>query len=107
MDDELRGLLEYEGVLSALATSPDGLVVAAAGLSGDDAEILGAAGSMLVDSSVDSGDVSGWLDAGTGSVHLMRDTEVVLVLLTESTLPHDTLVPVMRESLNSLSAVFV
>ncbi len=104
MDDELLGLLEYDGVLSAVATSPDGLVVGTAGVTGDDAEILGAAGSLLFGPANKNGpDV---LNVGSGTVHVVRDDDVFLVVLSEATVPHEALEPVMLESLESLGSVF-
>lgn len=104
MDDELIGLLEYDGVLGAVATSPDGLVVGAAGLTGDDAEILGAAGSLLFGPANGSG--ADMLNVGSGAVHVVRDDEVYLVVLAESSVPHDAVETVMIEALGSLAEAF-
>jgi predicted regulator of Ras-like GTPase activity (Roadblock/LC7/MglB family) len=95
MDEQLVSLLDYEGVLSALATTPDGLVVGAAGLAGDDAEIVGAAGTTLLNTVEHAEEVSGSLDVGSAAVHLLRGNDVSLVLLTEAGVPHEELVPVM------------
>ncbi len=104
MDDELLGLLEYDGILSAVATTPDGLVVAAAGLSGDDAEILGAAGSMLFDPS--NGNGTDVLDVATGTLHVSRGDEVSIVVLSEASVPHVALEPLLESALGEFGGVF-
>jgi predicted regulator of Ras-like GTPase activity (Roadblock/LC7/MglB family) len=106
MDDQLLALLEYDGVLTALAATPDGLVVGAAGLKGDDAEIVAAAGSTLLTSVYEAGASSGSLDVGSASVHLLRNHEVSLVVLAEAFAPHEALVPLMRETLDAVTSVF-
>lgn len=106
MDDQLLALLDYDGVLSALAATPDGLVVAAAGLRSDDAEIVGAAGSMLFSSADDAGRMSGTADIGSASIHLFRGAELSLVVLTEVSTPHDALGEVVGEALESASRMF-
>jgi predicted regulator of Ras-like GTPase activity (Roadblock/LC7/MglB family) len=105
MDDQLLGMLEYRGVLSALATTPDGLVIAAAGLTGDDAEILGAAGAMMFNSIADKDVDGGSVEVGSGAVHLMADSDIWLVVLTEVDVPHNLLVDMMRDSLENVSEV--
>ncbi len=106
MDDQLVSLLEYDGVLSALATTRDGLVVAASGLSGDDAEIVGAAGSMLFGSLAESPGESSAVSVGSSALHLMRDTELSLVVLTEAEVRHDLLAPLMEETLSGVTKWF-
>lgn len=99
-------LLEYNGVLTALATTPDGLVIAAAGLSSDDAEVVGAAGATLF-SVADSGNAShGVVDVGEGAMHVLRGEELSLVVLTEPDVPHDVLYELMEHSLSSVSSAF-
>ena len=106
MDDQLISLLDYEGVLTALATTPDGLVIAAAGLGGDDAEILGAAGATLFSGDGSGSEDHGMVEVGDGAVHLLRGEEFSLVVLTDSNVPHEALVGLMQESLESVAGAF-
>ena len=46
MENYLLDLLEYRDVLAVVATTADGLIVATAGLNGDDAEVLGRPGRL-------------------------------------------------------------
>jgi predicted regulator of Ras-like GTPase activity (Roadblock/LC7/MglB family) len=103
MDDQLLSLLEYEGVLSALVTTPDGLVVAAAGIAGDDAEILGAAGSTLWTTVDEANEPDGSMDVGSASIHLVRGGELSIVVLTEPSVAHEALTPLMVESLDAIA----
>ena len=106
MDEELMKLLDYRGVLSALATTSDGLVVAAAGLSSDDAEIVGAAGASLWSSVSELGQESGSFELNEAALHLRQGTELSVVVLTELDVSHDALNPVLTETVESLAAVF-
>lgn len=106
MDDQLLSLLDYEGVLSALATTPDGLVVAAAGLNGDDAEVVGAAGTTLLNTVEHADEKGGSLDVGSAAVHLVRGQDISLVVLTESLVVHERLMPIMEEVLDTVTEAF-
>ncbi|MEX2426151.1 MAG: roadblock/LC7 domain-containing protein [Thermomicrobiaceae bacterium] len=106
MDDQLLGLLEYEGVLCALVTTPDGLIVAAAGIEGDDAEVIGAAGSTLWSTVDAANEPSGSLDVGSASIHLLRGGELSLVVLSDPSVPHESIIPLMAGALDNVSGVF-
>jgi predicted regulator of Ras-like GTPase activity (Roadblock/LC7/MglB family) len=106
MDDQLISLLEYRGVLTALATTPDGLVIAAAGLGSDDAEVVGAAGATLFSSENNGDSTHGVIELDQGSMHVLRSEELSLVLLTEPDVPHEALVELMEESLSAVSGAF-
>jgi predicted regulator of Ras-like GTPase activity (Roadblock/LC7/MglB family) len=106
MDDQLLKLLDYDGVLGVLATTPDGLVVAAVGVEGDDAEIVGAAGSTIEPAAIASGSRSGSIEVSSASVHLLRGDDLSLVALTETFVPHDALAEVMQERLDAVAGIF-
>ncbi len=102
MDKHLLGLLEYRDVLSAVAATWDGLVIAAAGLTGEDAEVVAAAGSALVGALGQEAGGSSALDIAGGAVHVATGEELMLVALTEASVPAELLAPVMRETLDRL-----
>jgi predicted regulator of Ras-like GTPase activity (Roadblock/LC7/MglB family) len=107
MDDALIALLDYKGVLTALATTPDGLVIAAAGLGGDDAEILGAAGATLISDQQFEESRYGSIDVEDGTIHVLRGDELSLVVLSEQQVPNDPLSAVMQTSFESVESAFL
>jgi predicted regulator of Ras-like GTPase activity (Roadblock/LC7/MglB family) len=106
MDDQLLALLDYQGVLGAVGATRDGLVIGAAGLSGDDAEVVGAAGSTLWSSIEEAGEESGMMEVDGAAIHLVPGSDIAVVVLAESEVPHDALVPIMKEALEALTGVF-
>lgn len=105
MDEQLRDLLDYDGVLTAVASSEDGLVVGTAGLSGDDAEIVAAGGTTLLAELRERGEQSGYLDVAGGRLHVIRGAEISLLLLTEPTIHHEAIAGLMQESLEQVAGV--
>jgi predicted regulator of Ras-like GTPase activity (Roadblock/LC7/MglB family) len=104
MDEHLLSLLNYEGILGAVATTRDGLVIAAAGLRGEDADVIAAAGSALMNTP-DAGDGGGAsIEVAGAAVHLLASNEVSLVLLTENDVARDDVIDMMDESLSSVAA---
>ena len=104
MEQQLRGLLEYQDVLGAVASTIDGLVVAAVGLDSDDAETVAAAGSAVVDDA--GGDDTALAIAVDGaSLFLTRGRELMLVICAESGIPHDPLADVMVETVKVLDSL--
>lgn len=104
MDEQLVSLLDYEGVLGVLATTSDGLVIAAAGLSGEDADVVAAAGTSLL-ASRDADDERGSsAEIAGGAIHLFAGTEISLVLLTEAGIPREAVVELMEDSLNEVGS---
>jgi predicted regulator of Ras-like GTPase activity (Roadblock/LC7/MglB family) len=106
MDNDMLSLLEFEGVLSAHATTSDGLVIAGAGLSGDDAEVVGAAGSSIAGSLVDAGESSTVVQVGSGALHVVANRDLCVVVLSEPTVNHFALLPHVEERLESVTLVF-
>jgi predicted regulator of Ras-like GTPase activity (Roadblock/LC7/MglB family) len=104
MDQHLESLLNYEGVLGALATTRDGLVIAAVGLSGEDADIVAAAGSALLGTMDDEDSASGSMEIAGAAVHLVPGTEMSLVLLTEANVPREAVEEIMDETLSNVTA---
>lgn len=87
MEHDLLRLLEYQGVLSAIVTTPDGLVVATAGLDGDDAEVVAAAGASAARSLCRSQERAATLPVAGGVMHLVRGRGLMLVVLAEPSVP--------------------
>jgi predicted regulator of Ras-like GTPase activity (Roadblock/LC7/MglB family) len=104
MEHHLESLLNYEGILGALATTPDGLVIAAAGLSGEDADIVAAAGTALLGEMDEESDQGCSLEIAGGVVHLVAGSEISLVLLTEADVPRDAVEEIMDETLSNVTA---
>jgi predicted regulator of Ras-like GTPase activity (Roadblock/LC7/MglB family) len=106
MDNELLALLEFEGVLTVLATTADGLIVAGAGLTGDDAEIVGASGSSIASRLSETGEKSTSIVVGSGALHVVVGEELSLVVLAEEHVSHSALLPHMEERLEKVSRAF-
>jgi predicted regulator of Ras-like GTPase activity (Roadblock/LC7/MglB family) len=104
VEQQLRGLLEYQDVLGALASTFDGLVVASVGFDGDDAETVAAAGSAVVN---DAGgeDEALAIELDGGSIFLTRGRELMLVVCSESGIPQDPLADVMAETVKELDSL--
>lgn len=99
MSDVLMGMLEYRVVLGALVTTLDGLVVAHAGLSPDDAELLAAASSAQPNDQPYSSD-----DTRGGTLHVLRGHDMRLVVLTDSATPQGPVTALMHQHLAQLEA---
>lgn len=104
MDEQLVSLLNYEGVLGVLATTSDGLVIAAAGLSGEDADVVAAAGTSLLGAQDPDDEQGSSAEIAGGAIHLFAGPEISLVLLTETDIPREAVVELMDESLNEITA---
>ncbi|MDI3340961.1 MAG: roadblock/LC7 domain-containing protein [Sphaerobacter sp.] len=103
MEQHLLALLDYHEVLSVVATTVDGLVVATAGLDGDDAELVAASGSALAQLMRRRGERSGRIDVPGGALHVVVGDELMLVALTEDAAPEARLVEVMSDALARLT----
>jgi hypothetical protein len=99
MTDQLMTLLEYRVVLGALITTNDGLVVAHAGLSSEDADLIAASSSVQPDGEPYSCD-----STRGGTVHVLRGQDIRLVVLSEPSTPVESLMPLMHEQLAELEA---
>lgn len=104
MEEQLRRLIDYQGVLSAAATTADGLLVATAGLEGEDAELLAAAGSTMAKLLEHTEERAGSLAVGDGAIVLVMGDELMMVALTEETVQAEPLQAVMAEALVELAA---
>ena len=90
IDDVLFGLLRYREVLGAVTISCEGLVVGSAGISPQDAEVVGALGAALVGATdrsarrLGAGPVQEFsLGTENGMVHLRNGGEFAILLFTE------------------------
>jgi predicted regulator of Ras-like GTPase activity (Roadblock/LC7/MglB family) len=99
MNERLLDLLEYRVVLGVLVTSLDGLVVAHAGLSPDDAEFLAAASAAQPDDAVYSYDTT-----HGGILHVYRGHDMRLIVLTETDVPTDAVAGIMQAEMHELEA---
>jgi predicted regulator of Ras-like GTPase activity (Roadblock/LC7/MglB family) len=106
MDEQLLGVLNYEGVLGVVVTTLDGLVIAASGVDHADAEVVGAAGSSLVrlPATDDESDVRS-IEAAGGMLHVLPGNDLTLILLTESSIPSEAVRHPMEETLKRVSEV--
>jgi predicted regulator of Ras-like GTPase activity (Roadblock/LC7/MglB family) len=104
MDEQLLALLEYRDVFGALVTTNDGLPVAAAGIQGEDTEVIAAAGTTLLRGLGREGERSLAVEIDGGQVHLLRGEDITLVVLTEPGVPHEALVEPMGEVLGRFAA---
>jgi predicted regulator of Ras-like GTPase activity (Roadblock/LC7/MglB family) len=104
MEQQLQGLLEYQDVLGAVASTIDGLVVASVGFESDDAETVAAAGSAVVN---DAGgdDAALAIELDGGSIFLTRARELMLVVCAESGIPQDPLAELMVETVKVLDSM--
>ena len=104
MDQQLQGLLEYQDVLGAVASTIDGLVLASVGFDSDDAETVAAAGTAVVnDAGGDDNALAIELDGG--SIFLTRGRELMLVVCAEFGIPQDPLAEVMVETVRALDSM--
>lgn len=97
MQGLLMDLLEYRVVLGALVTTLDGLVIANAGLSPDDTEMLAAASSSQT-----GDDVYACVETNGGTLHVLRGRDMRLVVLTDNATPQAPVVAVMNQQLAEL-----
>lgn len=105
MENYLLELLDYRDVLAVVATTADGLIVATAGLNGDDAEVVAASGSALAQHVLQQGERHGSVSVPGGALHLLVGDELMLVALTESAAPAERLAEVMDGVLTRLAEV--
>lgn len=103
MEDYLLDLLQYREILAAVATTADGLIVAAAGLAGDDAEVVAASGSALAQLVSQGGERRGAVEVPGGELHLLVGDDLMLVALTEAAAPEECLGEVMDQALGRLA----
>lgn len=99
MEDALLELLDYRDVLGAVASTTDGLVIAAAGMGDEDAEVVAAAGSALAKALSGAQEHDGDVSVRSGEIHVVVDRDLMLVTLTEPGTPGDRLRPVMHGAL--------
>lgn len=104
MEDLLLELLRYRGVLSIVATTGDGLVVATAGLDGADGEAVAAAGSSLATQLREQRAEQGEVATPPGTLHLVMGDDLMLAALCETGVAGEPLREAMREALERLSA---
>lgn len=97
LSDQLMTMLEYRVVLGALVTTLDGLVVAHAGLSTEDAELLAAASSSQPNDQPYSSDVT-----RGGTLHVLRGDDMRLVVLTDTVAPQGPVTALMHQHLSQL-----
>jgi predicted regulator of Ras-like GTPase activity (Roadblock/LC7/MglB family) len=86
----LSELLEYEEVLGVIAVSVEGLVMGAAGVSGEDIDLAAALGASLVGAAerttrrLGAGPATGLtINTGEGMLHLRNGGEFALIVFTE------------------------
>jgi hypothetical protein len=88
-NSQLLQLLEYRVVLGAVVTTLDGLVVAQAGLTTDDAELLAATLSA-----------GGWHSTSEhGAIHARVGTEMRLIVVTDRDAPPDEISELLTDRL--------
>jgi predicted regulator of Ras-like GTPase activity (Roadblock/LC7/MglB family) len=97
MYDQLLDLLEYRVVIASLVTTLDGLVVAHAGLSPEDAEMLAAAASLQPEEHAYSSDTT-----RGGTLHVLRGRDMRLIILTDGSAPEQAVATLMQRALSSL-----
>lgn len=100
MENQLLELLEYRGVLGALTTSLDGLLVASAAIATDDAELIAASTA----SHEDRGDIANYWTTGSehGALHVARGHEMRLIILSEPGIDQDSIRELMTSQLQSI-----
>ena len=102
MNDDLDELLNYHDVLTAVVATPDGLLVLSAGLDGEDAEIVAAAGSVVAGALTTAEQSFASVDTEGGRLHVAVGDMVLLMVLTEETAPSEAGETVLRERLATL-----
>lgn len=101
MQEQLISLLEYRDVLTAVVSTHDGLVVSTAGLTGEAADIVAAAGAALIDARADDSG-SMMIDVEGGRLHVSQGPELMLVVLTGTEISSDQIEPVLGELLEQI-----
>lgn len=104
MEGLLLELLRYRGVLSIVATTSDGLVIATAGLDGADGEAVAAAGSSLATQLGEQRVEQGEIATPPGTLHLVMGEDLMLAALCEAGVPGEPLRGAMGETLVRLTA---
>lgn len=79
----LEGVLARPGVVGALVTTLDGLVMSAVAVAGEDAEAVGAVGSMLARTLREKGEQAGQLIVRGGQVCVAVGGTLAVVALVE------------------------
>ena len=101
MERELLSLLEYQDVLGAVASTQGWSGGGVSSVSRLRCETAAAAGPALV-SGAGGDDPALAIDLDGGSLFLTRGSELMLVVLAESSVPQDPLANVMLESVARL-----
>lgn len=96
MEHQLLELLEYRHVLGALTTSIDGLLVASAAVDTTDAELIAAATAGHIEQPYYVA------SSGVGELHVVRGTELRLIVLAETGTDAATLKEIMERHLEIL-----
>lgn len=104
VETELLALLDYQRVLSAVASTHDGLVVSSVGIDTDDAEAVAAAGSAVIIQMGENGEARPMVELEDGSLHVGLGQELMLVVVAERDAPAEPLAAVMEEALMRLDA---
>jgi predicted regulator of Ras-like GTPase activity (Roadblock/LC7/MglB family) len=90
-NSQLLQLLEYRVVLGAVVTTLDGLVVAQAGLTADDAELLAATLSA-----------GGWqANSERGAIHALVGSEMRLIVVTDRDAPPEAISELLADRLTN------
>lgn len=98
VQNRLLELLEYRTVLGALVTTPDGLLVATAAISFNDAELIAATAAVREDR--EDQDSEYW-DASSehGSLRVVNGSDMRLIVLTEPDATEPAIRNLMRDHL--------
>lgn len=105
MVEHLLALLNYQDILGVVASTTDGLVVAAAGVPSDDADVIAAASAAFARTLEESGARSGNFALSGGTVHLVLGDELMLVALTEPAVLSRRLSPLLADALGRIDGV--
>lgn len=102
MENQLLELLEYRGVLGALTTSLDGLLVASVAVVTDDAELIAASTTSHEDEG-DTANLNYWTTSSEhGALHVARGREMRLIVLSEPGIDQDSIRELMTGQLQSI-----
>ena len=96
MEHQLLQLLEYRNVLGVLATSIDGLLVASVAVQTPDAELIAAATAGHVEEPYYV------VASGFGELHIVRGSELRLIVLAETGTNAASLQGIMERHLTAL-----
>ena len=102
MNDDLVDLLDYQDVLAAVVATPDGLLVLSAGLDGEDADIVAAAGSVVAGALTTPERPFASVDTEGGRLHVAAGDMVLLMVLAEETAPSEAVETALQERLATL-----